>query len=578
VSSILGAVTGAFGGGSIGTASVNLVLNAATYDAQLAEAEAKTTAASTSMEGGLTGALTSVKTALGATGVAAVAVGAAAVAGISKAIGVTTQWADEVRSLQRVTGLSAESASKLTGAAELLGIPIANLVTAFGLLDKNIVNASPNLTKYGIATQDAVGNTLPFDTVLGNIIDKYGTLATQGEKAAFAQNVFGRSGKALIPILDGGRANLAALEEEVQKSGLVMSQGGVDAAKNYSIALRALSDSFKGVMVQIGTAFIPVVTKVVQGFSTLVQGALAFGQKIGAAFAPVLAQLQQAFQQFMQAIQPILPELLKLGSLITEFFVGAALGALIVALKLLVGAFEFVTKVINEVVGAINIFIQALNLVIDASNAVIGTHFKHIDALGSVTTATDSATAATNDSVVAYGAADRAIGSVTESLRGISDVLKGYEHDLTSTTKATATGFLSLQTTVKDTFNVSLAEENRGFSQMLAAATRFRHDMTLLENLKLGLDPHNMAQFEDFMSQQGPGFIDRFVNSSKAKQQQWVAEWQRSTGRVQGTIGDLQTSLDRLNNTRTNIQINTAQIDAAAQKVHGLQAALARGL
>src|SRR5439155_977152 len=107
-----------------------------------------------------------------------------------------------------------ESASALAGAAAQLGIPVSQLTTGFGLLAKNIVNGSSGLTKYGIVTRDATGQILPFGTVLAAVTDKFQSLPTAADKAAFAQNVFGRSGKNLIPILQQGAAGLAELEKK----------------------------------------------------------------------------------------------------------------------------------------------------------------------------------------------------------------------------------------------------------------------------------------------------------------------------------------------------------------------------
>jgi hypothetical protein len=68
--------------------------------------------------------------------------------------------------------------------------------------------------------------------VLGNVIDKFGTLQPGAEQTAFAMNVFGRSGKDLIPILAKGRDGMAELEQKAADLGLVMSQDDVDASKD----------------------------------------------------------------------------------------------------------------------------------------------------------------------------------------------------------------------------------------------------------------------------------------------------------------------------------------------------------
>lgn len=268
MSSLLGGFAG-IGGGSIGRASVDLVLNASAYQSQLAATEGETKAATSSMGQGFAGFQQQVKSSFSGAQVAAVGFGAVAAGAIVKAIGATTSWADEVRSLQNVTGQSSESASELASAANSLGINVTQLNTGFGLLEKNIVNNSTSLTKYGIVTRDAEGQILPFNEILGNVSDKYATLATQADKTAFAQNVFGRSGKALIPILNEQSTGLQELYDKTAP-GLILTQQQVDAAKQLSIAERDLGEAFKGVAVSIGNQFVPVATRVLDDLISLV--------------------------------------------------------------------------------------------------------------------------------------------------------------------------------------------------------------------------------------------------------------------------------------------------------------------
>ena len=200
-----------------------------------------------------------------------VALGAAAVVAIGKGITATTNWASEVRSLIRVTGLSAEAASGLGAASKTLGISVDQLNVGFGLLSKNMVNAAPNLTKYGIAVRDANGELLPFEEVLGRVQDKFATLQPGAAQAAFAMNVFGRSGKALIPILARGRDGLEELTDAAVAAGLVMSEQDLEAAKELSIAQRELAHAFEGASIAMGKSFIPVATDVVEQTTKIVE-------------------------------------------------------------------------------------------------------------------------------------------------------------------------------------------------------------------------------------------------------------------------------------------------------------------
>jgi len=211
--------------------------------------------------------------ALKSMGPAFIAVGAAAAFGIAKAVDATVQWAREVKGVQNITGQTAESASALTVVFHDFGLETSQVNVALGVMEKNIGNNASGFTKYGVTVRDSTGTMLPFDAILGNISDKFQTLPTQADKVAFAMNVFGRSGKLLIPILRQGAAGLEKLKEEAKLTGLVIGQDTVDAAIALGVEQRKLGEAFKGFAVQLGTYFLPVMDKVIGAFTWITEHA-----------------------------------------------------------------------------------------------------------------------------------------------------------------------------------------------------------------------------------------------------------------------------------------------------------------
>lgn len=653
MSSLLGGFAG-LGGGTIGRASVDLVLNASSYQGQLAAAEGETKAATGNMSKGFAGFQQSVRSSFSGAQVAMVGFGAVAALAIGKAVSATTDWAAQVRSLQRVTGQTAESASALAGAGSLLGLDVTQLTTGFGLLEKNIVNASANLTKYGIATKDASGNVLPFDDVLAAVSDKFSTLQAGPEQAAFAMNVFGRSGKALIPILQQGSSGLADLEQRAKDAGLVMSGADVEAAKKLTIAQHELADAVKGAEIQIGTQFLPVLTRLAGDLTGLIEitakipgpvkaGALAFIALNGALVAirgvwGVLSGIIEANAGALGAHTAAAE-----ADAVAVGEDAAALQAASVAAKenagatlMAVGPMKLLNAgIVENIAGLAALAKGTQDAVSEWDNVKAGnfsgalhdiTSELHFYTAGLVATTRDttsftqgltqideqlkagtlSAADATTqaqalaaqfgvtlpqavlDYINAQGGATTATDAGTTSLGGMTEAaykaaaasgqLSQAQKDLKSSVATTAEGLLTLSGSVKKTFDISLAEENKGFASMLASALRFKADMKQLESLKFGLDKNNMVAFEKFMADQGPGYVDRFVNASKAKQQQWVNEWQKSAGAVNSTIAGVGRQMAAINNQQVTVHINTSAIDAAAQKLHGIQQAMARGL
>ena len=246
----------ASGGGGLGVGFIDIVPRADKFVSSL-QSQMTKAFGSVQKSIGSTNALTTGLT------VGFVALGAAAVKAISAGISATTEWASQVRGFQRITGQTAESASALLAVTSHLGIDSSKAATSFGIFAKNVSTGSKALDAYGIATTDATGQLLPFDTILGNTADAISALPPGLKQAAAAKALFGRAGIALLPLLTKEAAGIDELKGEAADLGLVMSQNDVDAAKSLTLAQNDLREAMKGASISIGKDFIPIVTDMV---------------------------------------------------------------------------------------------------------------------------------------------------------------------------------------------------------------------------------------------------------------------------------------------------------------------------
>jgi hypothetical protein len=202
--------------------------------------------------------------------VAAVGLGIVAAKGLEAALHATEEWAAQTRQLELTTGLAAEQASALLFAGQSLGVGTDQLSRGFGLLDKNIINNTTNFAKYGIATRDAQGQQLGFIPILKNVADQYTALGGGIAGAALVQNVFGRSGRSLLPILARGSAGLQQLLDQAKAYGAVIGDDTVAAAKRLAVAQRQLGLSLHGVAIQVGVEVLPVASAFIFALTKLV--------------------------------------------------------------------------------------------------------------------------------------------------------------------------------------------------------------------------------------------------------------------------------------------------------------------
>jgi hypothetical protein len=230
-------------------------------------------------------------------GLSIAALGAAATVAAGKAIHAAQEWGGEVRVLTRELGLSAEEASGLAFAAHHLGIETATLSKGFGIFAKNIATGNKALEENGIQTRDAQGRTLSFDKILAQTADRFESMPNGIDKTNLALQLFGRGGKALLPLLSLGAAGLRKLSEEAEHYGLVLTEDNLVALKELKFAQRDVSAAFKGFEVQLGVKLAPASEALAHGLEFVVSildrlpSGLVAGAVGGAALAGVLTLL-----------------------------------------------------------------------------------------------------------------------------------------------------------------------------------------------------------------------------------------------------------------------------------------------
>jgi hypothetical protein len=194
-------------------------------------------------------------------GAGMVAAGASLLAVGVSAANTTIDLGTQVRTLQRYTGMNAESASKLAYAAKISGIDVEALAIGIGKLSKSMADSPDKLSKLGIEAKGSDGKLRSMTDVLGDVADRFKTMGPGTEATAAALDLFGRSGANLLPFLFKGKDGLAELSTEAEKMGVVLGQNEVDNVTKYKVAQRQLGAAIDGVKVQIGNEMLPILTK-----------------------------------------------------------------------------------------------------------------------------------------------------------------------------------------------------------------------------------------------------------------------------------------------------------------------------
>ena len=197
-------------------------------------------------------------------------------------------------------GSTRKTASGWVGVAEERGISTKQLSTSMATLGRNMSSAQGGtkstikaFQQLGISQKDLKSMNTP--QVMGVIADGLEKLPPGAQKAAMAQKLLGRSGQALLPILNGGSKELNEQIDAMGKS-IGMTDKSKESALEMAKQQRELSASMLGVKVAIGTALIPIMSaaaKAIQplaaGFAKLMQQSPAFRIAIYALVAALTA-------------------------------------------------------------------------------------------------------------------------------------------------------------------------------------------------------------------------------------------------------------------------------------------------
>ena len=215
-------------------------------------------------------------------GVAFAAIGIAATAAAGAILRMTmriAEQADEIGKTSRGLGITTDAYQDLSHALELSGSSIEGASGGFRRLSANMLDAQQGVTTaadafgdLGVDVLTAGGELRSFDAVLGDIADEFAAMPDGAEKTARSMELFGRSGAALIPMLNAGSSGIAEMRQEAHDLGLVLSNDLIISAEALNDDLTRLKGSLRGVANGLATELIPRIRDVVGDFQNFTDG------------------------------------------------------------------------------------------------------------------------------------------------------------------------------------------------------------------------------------------------------------------------------------------------------------------
>jgi hypothetical protein len=193
---------------------------------------------------------------------------------LKDSVNTTTDLAKSTKTLQRVTGLDAKTAQSWSVMTKQRGIETSQLQMGMAALGRQLGGlggptkaADGALKSLGLSSKELAA--LPMDQRLAKIADGFKAMPDGANKAALAQKLFGRSGQALLPILNSGSKGLQEQLDAANKLVPPLGDSG-KAALDLAKKQRELKMASTGVKVAIGSALLPVISTLATTLTPLI--------------------------------------------------------------------------------------------------------------------------------------------------------------------------------------------------------------------------------------------------------------------------------------------------------------------
>ena len=203
--------------------------------------------------------------------------------GVAKA---TANYGDELYKTSQKAGVGFEQYQKLAYAAKYAGVENNTLAGGLNKLNKVMVAANSGSKEQaqifkdlGINLKDAQGKLRKPDEVFRDFAGIFDRIEDGAEKSDLAMKLFGKSGTELIPLLNSGIKGLDDMGSETERMGLVLSDEAGKACEQFNDNVTRVTDSAKGMVMQLGAVVMPMLDQLVTKISGTIQKITAWIQE-----------------------------------------------------------------------------------------------------------------------------------------------------------------------------------------------------------------------------------------------------------------------------------------------------------
>lgn len=234
---------------------------------------------------------------------------AAVVAGITKAVGETAAYGDEIDKESQKLGISAEAYQEWDAVLQHSGSSISALKAPMKNLANLAVEGSDAFGKLGISQEEVA--SMSQEELFSRVITELQGMEEGTERAALAQDLLGKSAQDLAPLLNTSAEDTQAMKDRVHELGGVMSDDAVKAAAGYQDSLQDLQTAMTGLKNGMTAELMPGITQVMDGLTAIFSGDSEGGiQMISDGVHNIVDTITEELPKFLELGKEILTSIL----------------------------------------------------------------------------------------------------------------------------------------------------------------------------------------------------------------------------------------------------------------------------
>jgi len=177
--------------------------------------------------------------------------------GVQKLMGL----ADATRTTQRITGASAEDASRFNGELKMVGINAEAAVPSLFRMTRNIQDHAEKFDAAGVSIQHYGDGSVNVLGTLSNLRERLLATSDSGERASVMFSLLGKGAVSLGPYLATSTEQLKIFDGQLDATGQIIGQKTVDQSLQLTRSMRLLGAEFQSVELNLAQGLLPQVVK-----------------------------------------------------------------------------------------------------------------------------------------------------------------------------------------------------------------------------------------------------------------------------------------------------------------------------